>query len=451
MEKQVNCPSILVVLGLLVLVVVPRTVLASSDESITAGIEPGTIINQQNWHRYRDFMSDGLKALFQGDHFWHLPSDLQIEVGPTIPIPLPKKYLEDTSRYSSRVRLLKTSFGGYVPVGYVAGLPFPHPLDGDPSLRGQRIFWDAYYRYQPRVQSASAFTYSLDRFGNMTQASEAKAVYSQLAYLSDVDFPRTIADGGGYYFVKYIQQIAPEQGKYSTILDITPTNPTQLDELYEFVPTLRRSLRLSDAARCSPVFGSDYLIDDENDGPPGLPQLFEIDYLGEKQILALEHANPSGLDSPGGPNQLDEGYYYPGSTGLIPFPRPSMGKWELRRTYVISLRRLPAFAKSYCYSRRMIYVDEENYFGSGELDLYDPRGNLFKTQMVLLYPMLIPKTNDVAEPLAGPNTGVLIDFVNKHVTVSPGLHPCINWDCAKYGYLDSHHYASPEGLTEVVQ
>ena len=99
----------------------------------------------------------------------------------------------------------------------------------------------------------------------------------------------------------------------------------------------------------------------------------------------------------------------------------------------------------------MIYVDEENYFGSGELDLYDPRGNLFKTQMVLLYPMLIPKTNDVAEPLAGPNTGVLIDFVNKHVTVSPGLHPCINWDCAKYGYLDSHHYASPEGLTEVVQ
>jgi len=56
-------------------------------------------------------MSEGLKALFQGDHFWHLPSDLRIEVGPTISIPLPKKYLEDTSRYSSRVRLSKTSFG----------------------------------------------------------------------------------------------------------------------------------------------------------------------------------------------------------------------------------------------------------------------------------------------------------------------------------------------------
>ena len=134
----------------------------------------------------------------------------------------------------------------------------------------------------------------------MTQTSELKTVLSQLAFLSDVGFPRTVADAGGYYFVKYNQQIAPEQGKYSTILDMIPTDPTRLDELYEFVPTLRRSLRLSQAARCAPVFGSDYLIDDEGDGPPGLPQLFQIDYLGQKQILALEDANPANFDSPGG-------------------------------------------------------------------------------------------------------------------------------------------------------
>jgi hypothetical protein len=73
-------------------------------------------------------------------------------------------------------------------MGYVAGLPFPHPLEENPSLRGQRIFWDSYYRYQPRVQATSTFTYSLDRFGNMTQNSEVKTVLSQLAYLSDVAF-----------------------------------------------------------------------------------------------------------------------------------------------------------------------------------------------------------------------------------------------------------------------
>ena len=132
------------------------------------------------------------------------------------------------------------------------------------------------------------------------------------------------------------------------MVSLTPADPTRLDELYEYIPTLRKSLRLSQAARCAPVFGSDYLIDDENDGPPGLPQLYRVDYLGEKKILALEHANPAAFDSPGGPEQLDSEYYYPGTLGFVPFPKPAMGKWELRDSYVISLRRLPSAAKGYC-------------------------------------------------------------------------------------------------------
>jgi hypothetical protein len=451
MKERIRRSFLLLALELLIAFIFPQTLLAGSSGSTTNEIEPGTTINQQNWRRYRNFMSEGLAALFQGDHFWHLPADLSIQVGPTISIPLPRKYLEDTSRYSSQVRLQKTAFGGYVPMGYVAGLPFPHPLEGNPSLRGQRIFWNSYYRYQPRVQGAPTFIYTLDRFGNMTQTSEVKTVLSQLAFLSDVDFPRTVADAGGYYFVKYNEQIAPEQGKYSTILDMIPADPTRVDELYEFVPTLRRSLRLSQAARCAPVFGSDYVIDDEGDGPPGLPQLFEIDYLGEKQILALEHANPVSFDSPGGPSQVNDEYYYPGSLGFAPFPKPTMGKWEVRGTYVISLQRLPPFADGYCYSRRVMYVDKETYFGGGQLDLYNPRGELFKTQLIFLYPTSIPKTKDVAELLAGPNTDFLVNFIDKHVTVSPTLRSCVNSDCARFGYLDIHRYGSPEALMKIVQ
>jgi hypothetical protein len=436
------------VVALLVLAY-PRLVVADPDPS--AGISPGTTITPQNWQLYRQFMSDGLVSLFEGKHFWRMPKTLRIEVGPTRSIPLPKRYLDDTRRYSSEVRLVKAATGGYVPVGYVAGLPFPDPLAGDPALTGQRIFWDSYYRYQPRVQGAPNFTYTLDTTGNMTQASEVKNVLSRLAFLSDRDFPTTVDGAGGYYFVRYEEQLAPEQGKYSAVLDLILADPTKLDELYEYVPTLRRSLRLSQAARCAPVFGSDYLIDDENDGPPGLPQLYQIDYLGDKKILALEHANRAGLDGSGGPIQLNPEYYYPGSLGIVPFPRPAMGRWELRDVYVISLRRLPAFAKGYCYSRRVMYVDKENYFGAGELDLYDPQGVLFKSQMVFLNPAAIPNSDDVTELLSGANTELLVDFINKHVTVSPGLHPCVNFDCAKDGYLDVHRYASPEGLMAIVQ
>jgi hypothetical protein len=93
-----------------------------------------TTITPHNWQEYRQFMSDGLIALFEGKQFWHLPDDLRIEVGPTTSIPLPKKYRSDTARYSNQVRLVRTSTGGYVPIGYVAGLPFPHPLAGDSAL-----------------------------------------------------------------------------------------------------------------------------------------------------------------------------------------------------------------------------------------------------------------------------------------------------------------------------
>jgi len=430
----------------------PRVGVAASPPPAQVSIAPGTTITHQNWQRYRQFMSEGLIALFEGSQFWRLPKDLRIEVGPTISIPLPKRYLADTAEYSNRVKLVRTSAGGYVPIDYAAGLPFPRPLEGDPELRGQRIFWDAYYRYQPRVQSAPGFSYTLDRFGNMTQTSEVRAVDSQLAYLSDINYPRTIIDGVPYYFARFEEQLEPEQGKYSAILDLIPSDPTQLDDLYEYVPTLRRSLRLSQAARCAPVFGSDYLIDDESGGPPGLPQLFQINYLGEKKILALEHAVPESFDSPPTPTQLDGRYYYSSDVGITPFPKPAMGKWEVRDTYVLSLKRLPQFAKDYCYSERIMYVDKENYFGEGELDLYDAPGKLSKTQLVFLYPAPIPASGgDVAELLAGPYIGLLVNFRNKHVTVLPYLHSCLDSECTAAGYLDITRYASPEGLMKIMQ
>ncbi len=129
MKKRIRSALLVLTLELFIAFVCPQALLAGSSGSTTAEIGPGTVINQQNWRQYRNFMSEGLAALFQGDHFWHLPADLRIRVGPTISIPLPKKYLEDTSRYSNQVRLLKTAFGGWVPTGYVAGLPFPHPLE----------------------------------------------------------------------------------------------------------------------------------------------------------------------------------------------------------------------------------------------------------------------------------------------------------------------------------
>src|SRR5262249_6136384 len=83
------------------------TLPAAADQTLQAqaGIPPGTTITNRNWQQYRQFMSDGLIALFEGKHFWRVPADVRIEVGPTASIPLPKQYLDDTEKYSGQVAL----------------------------------------------------------------------------------------------------------------------------------------------------------------------------------------------------------------------------------------------------------------------------------------------------------------------------------------------------------
>jgi hypothetical protein len=74
---------------------------------------------------------------------------------------------------------------------------------------------------------------------------------------------------------------------------------------------------------------------------------------------------------------LPSDYFYPGDKGVVPWPRPALGKWEMRDGYVIEMSRLPAYASGYCYGRRVIYVDKETLYPL-TIDLYDLAGGLYK-------------------------------------------------------------------------
>ena len=81
---------------------------ASSDgvAGAHATIPPGTTITMQNWQQYKQFMPDGMIALFEGKYFWKMPSDVEMNVGPTVIHPLPATYLAATEKYASQVRLV---------------------------------------------------------------------------------------------------------------------------------------------------------------------------------------------------------------------------------------------------------------------------------------------------------------------------------------------------------
>ncbi len=420
---------------------------AGAPDSGAAQIPPGSIISQANWQNYRQFMPPAMQALFAGRSFWKMPADVQMEIGPTQAMPLPPAYMADTEKNAGHTTLKKLPDAGYIPEGYVAGIPFPNPLNQQ-ALAAYAIFYNLYYHYNPRLQHSVFCNYSGDSYGNFTATGQADVVYSQLTHLSDPTMPATVPTEGNYFFAKYIQQIAPEQGKYTTSLDLTYEDITRLDDIYTYLPSARRPIRSSDAARCAPLQNSDFTWEDAALGPPGFPQRFAIKYDGERRILALVHASPAGLKQCGSSTQLPADYYYPAGKGILPWSRPSLGKWELRTAYVIEMSRLPAFSRGYCYSRRVLYIDKETFFPLA-IELYDPQGELFKYITQFWTPLAVPSGGAVLGT-NGPQAGLSINFADQHLSISVTQSSCYNTDCQPQ-YLDAKQYASPEGLMKIVQ
>ncbi len=56
------------------------------------GIKVGTKITMANWQQYQSFMPDGMVELFKGTNYWKMPSDVEMNIGPTRIFPLPEGY-----------------------------------------------------------------------------------------------------------------------------------------------------------------------------------------------------------------------------------------------------------------------------------------------------------------------------------------------------------------------
>jgi hypothetical protein len=58
--------------------------LAYAVEGAHDAIPIGTKITMRNWQQYRQFMPEGMSALFEGKYFWRMPADVEMNIGPTL-------------------------------------------------------------------------------------------------------------------------------------------------------------------------------------------------------------------------------------------------------------------------------------------------------------------------------------------------------------------------------
>src|SRR5271167_2192218 len=429
-----------------------------TDEDFAQLAKPGTVplpvgtqITTANWKEYEDYMSVAMRLLFRGDHFFKILPSQAVIVGPTIPVPLPKLFQAATEKYGGTATIVPAPDigpGAVTIKGYQGGVPFPDPKEPD---LGTKIEYNSWFSYAPAVVHINADAYLVDRFHDRSPLI-VDAVVGKASYVSDPGYPEFEAKLPGVYKYTYDEVVAPEEAKYSGVLDIWHQDPVKFTDLFAYVPALRRVLRLSPAAVCAPVVGSDTLNDDNctNIGNCQQVPLFNVKYLGEKKVIFMVHMVPDALLSVG-PDQMPlEKYFYSSSSDIaaagFAFPKPSAGTWELRDVYMVALRRIPTLRKGYCYGTRLFWVDKDSWH-TINAEFWDSQEKLWMCQFFQFTQMPIPETQDsyFEDNLFGAD----LDFQNYHATGAALVHSEINKEAGKY--QDVTRYATPGGLQQINQ
>jgi hypothetical protein len=404
----------------------------------------GTVITTQNWQQYKDYMPLWMQVLFSGDYAFKLAPNQQVVVGPPTIKPYPKEYEKNTEKYSGQTSLKVLPDGGTVPQNYTAGLPFPHPTN--PNI-ADKVLWNEWYHYIPRVEMGTNYPLLLIDQYHQIFPEIIMFNYMRLAHVSEPGLPIYTPEAKGIDISFYSEILEPEQSKYTVGLVIYFLDPTKNQEIWSFVPSLRRPLRLSASARCAPVVGSDLVTDDQNAGfNMMLPETYGTLIAHKMSLMmnSLQPADPAPINLLSDLNArhlwgLDKG---------IPWP-PAPSKWELGETWVVEARRVKEKLAGYCYGNRRVYIDAQDFSLSGE-DLYDMGGKLWK--LGILFLRLRPNGyGDMYESSTGSHLISFLDLQNVHQTFSQPLN---NDRCDTQldpAYWSVARYASPSGLLEIMK
>ena len=395
----------------------------------------GTTITMQNWRDYQNYMPDGMIALFQGKYFWKMPPDIAMPIGPTIIHPLPQTYVAATEKYASQIKLVELPNGGLTLAGYNGGEPFPNPAE---PHQGWKILANLWFRYLPHLTvNTNGVVCTMDS-GNNVSCKAGMKVYRQLSYNTDPGVPATIPGAEGKYFTQYETEKEPEQERYTTVLTISYTDLTKPEDVYVFIPSLRRYQPLSPSARCSADLGTDETPDDRRYGFNANLTKVKADVIGEKKILALiDYQMPAG--------RFPANYDMP-----LGWPTASWGKWQLRDVYVLNVTKLDS-SGGHCVGKRIIYVDKATSAPLWE-DLYDTNLQPWRFVGIFLRTLDVPGLG----PQDTSNSMVygFWDVKYSHATVfaepADGQPFYINEQAPK-DFFDLERFTTPGGLNEIMR
>jgi hypothetical protein len=320
---------------------------------------------------------DGIESLrrYLPDEFW-TNRDFFFYEGMTLEIgPFHRDYSE-----APEYRAASQRFAGQAGLGpdgslenYTAGQPFPmESIDclADPDA-GTKIAWNFDYQWAGDGSRASWYYSYWDRGEELPLFFEGTSKTVQLSHRVEA---AVLEERGGDLFRNErrksafgIEVAAPFEARGVKLLTYrykasdAPRTEAKNDDLWVYVPTLRRVRRLSSAQRTDAVSGTDFTLDDLRSFSGIVPQ-YEWQCLGELDLVAPMNSRAAGF-----PYSRDHNF---GPYGLS----YADDVWELRRA--VKIRFTPK-RSDHPYQYKDIYLDKQTLVALYSF-AYDRKGELWK-------------------------------------------------------------------------
>lgn len=316
-------------------------------------IKPGVVITKENYKNY----IPQLKTLLSPTNFRLCVNGLEkgwvtlpiVEKSKICPKPAITKW---TAKMQGKCRVTEKN----KLTGWVAGVPFV------PPETGAELAWDIRRAWQGSgdILSMEVPFYLYDK--NYKREREFKIKFGRRPWMGRLEYspiPEEPGNNGVVQYKIFFVMLEPFDVRGFLNLRISYDDPDKDDDVYAYIPALRRIRRLTGRDVTDPILGSDFVFDDFECTHQKIDSRMTFN-MREKEILV-----------PASYNKKPPEPYIKGNIFQT--------NWEKRNCYVSEWN---INNPNYVYKKRVIYADAEKesqvfpLYGSEE---YDHRGRIWRS------------------------------------------------------------------------
>jgi hypothetical protein len=318
--------------------------------------KPGDVINSANVDQYKDYFPLIMYGFIKDG--WGFVAPCTVHVREKTKVDVPITFIEASKKNIGKVTL---NPDGSIS-GLEGGLPFPDPQEPNRALK---IMWNQYYRWRSDGYSYNdGYWYTSQRKGGAITKALSQIDMFFYSHRTAVD-PKPVFPNAHNLFSALWLNSRSGANKDMVTLAWRYNDPTKNDDMWTYIPTLRRTIRMVSSERANPVRGTPFTWDDFY-GFDGRIMDFTPTLVNEPKILAL--MNQQTKCTKGTKNE--NGYLY----AVVSGPEDPL---ELRDFYCIDV--VPKNPR-HPEQKKTLWIEKE-IFHVMYTHVYDKQGNLWKGQI----------------------------------------------------------------------